>query len=325
MLIVLRAWWRMLRLINKGDQKPARSPDEEALAWVVKLTSGQSTPADHEAFRFWRDSDPRHAEALKEARTLWTQLGTVLPVAAGRRARSARRMRYRLAVALPTAAVLLLGIGLGAQYWRVWRYSFVTGVGQTRDVTLPDGSQVMLGADTAIGLNFRKGERIIDLGRGEALFRVRHDASQPFTVRAGDVEVRDVGTIFDVDIVGAATQVVVAQGEVEASAGGHQLNLTAGRSVSVVDGNLGSPQTANVEMDTSWTRGWLELKDEPLSSVVEKISPYYAGQILLLDRSVSAQRLTVAINLSQIDDWIAALAKTHDVHVTRIGKVVVIW
>lgn len=67
-----------------SNSSPDRSPEEtraeeEALAWVVLLTSGDSTAADHHRFQGWRDASPRHAEALARARRLWSQLEIALP------------------------------------------------------------------------------------------------------------------------------------------------------------------------------------------------------------------------------------------------------
>lgn len=43
----------------------------EALAWVVRLTSGEATRADAQALQAWRGQSPAHEQAYREAARLW--------------------------------------------------------------------------------------------------------------------------------------------------------------------------------------------------------------------------------------------------------------
>ena len=74
---------------------------------------------------------------------------------------------------------------------------------------LPDGSIVELDAQSEIAVNFEPSVRRVELVRGEALFKVQKDPNRPFIVRAGGVEVRAVGTAFDVRLGSAAVEVFV--------------------------------------------------------------------------------------------------------------------
>ena len=60
---------------NDDEQlQPNADLDREATTWVVRLTSGEATPDDEDAFRRWRDQSPLHGEALARARRLWLQM-----------------------------------------------------------------------------------------------------------------------------------------------------------------------------------------------------------------------------------------------------------
>lgn len=62
------------------DEAPDHVPtDEQALAWVVRLTSGDSTSEEHAQFRRWRDASPSHATALAQARRLWLEMEIAAP------------------------------------------------------------------------------------------------------------------------------------------------------------------------------------------------------------------------------------------------------
>src|SRR5580698_8219798 len=95
----------MLHLVHSREDPDQPDIDEEAMAWVVRLTSGNSTPQEHEAFRAWRDSSAEHAAALDRARKVWSQLGTALPEIDRRRADHLRNRPWRRgAVGLSIAA-----------------------------------------------------------------------------------------------------------------------------------------------------------------------------------------------------------------------------
>jgi transmembrane sensor len=50
----------------------------EAIAWLLRLTSGEATAHDADQFRRWHAQDPAHAAAWKEAVRLWRALGPAL-------------------------------------------------------------------------------------------------------------------------------------------------------------------------------------------------------------------------------------------------------
>ena len=77
-------------------------------------------------------------------------------------------------------------------------------------------------------------QREVTLLEGQALFRVAKDRHRPFVVRAGDAQVRAIGTEFDVYRKQVATIVTVVEGRVETydasdSAGGTPVVAVRGR------------------------------------------------------------------------------------------------
>lgn len=80
------------------------------------------------------------------------------------------------------------------------RQMAVTTMGERRQVQLPDGSTVWLNAGTTIQYIQRPGAdslREVSLS-GEAFFEVKHDAAHPFLVHTQDMDIRDLGTSFNV-------------------------------------------------------------------------------------------------------------------------------
>ena len=50
----------------------------EAITWLLRLTSGEATVEDADAFKRWHAQSPDHAAAWNEAVRLWRALGPAL-------------------------------------------------------------------------------------------------------------------------------------------------------------------------------------------------------------------------------------------------------
>jgi transmembrane sensor len=181
---------------------------------------------------------------------------------------------------------------------------------------------------SALDVSFKDGVRRATLVRGEAYFEVVHDAARPFAVVAGDGEVRDIGTAFSVRRQGEGAAVVVARGSVEvnrASSGSAPAMLTQDQAVSYAGAGPAMVHAANAAQELSWVRGRLILENRSLSDSVGEINRYYGGHVVLLNGAVGARRINAVIDLNRIDDWLAALDKTHAAKVVRVGSLVVLY
>lgn len=71
--------------------------------------------------------------------------------------------------------------------------------GSRSKLVLPDGTQVWLNAESRITYhnNFNTDQREVDL-EGEAFFDVTHDAQRPFTVHTSGIDIKVLGTAFNV-------------------------------------------------------------------------------------------------------------------------------
>lgn len=313
----------MMKLIYSSDDASDSDLDQEALRWVVRLTSGETTSQDHEAFRRWRDSNETNRAALARARRLWQQLGQTLP--AVERHTRRRVWRHRWTSRLMIAASLVLAVGLSDRYLSDWRYDQVTAFGEQRTLALPDGSNLTMSGDTALDIAFDNKERRIRIARGKVLLSVRHNAAAPFLVEAGAALYRDVGTVFGVSRDGDTSRLVVEQGLVDAAAGRDVVRLSAGQAVTITGGILGQVAAANHYADLGWARGRFEFSNMRLDDIIKAITPHYSGRILLLSDRSRALRLSASIETSHIDDWLDALSRTRDLGVHQLGGYTIVY
>jgi len=110
------------------------------------------------------------------------------------------------------AAAAVAGVVAWIAYPKYSSYS--TGIGESRTITMADGSMITLNALSEIRVRYTKAERLIDLRTGQAFFQVAENKDRPFVVRSGFAVVKDVGTQFDVDRASKSTTVTVIEGRV---------------------------------------------------------------------------------------------------------------
>lgn len=99
-------------------------------------------------------------------------------------------------------------------------------------LALPDGSRIELKDGSKVVVQYSDRERRVKLTGGEAQFSVWQDATRPFVVEAGGIEVRAVGTVFNVRLENRAVEVLVTEGRVKVNR--EPLAATAGGSVADV-------------------------------------------------------------------------------------------
>ncbi len=93
------------------------------------------------------------------------------------------------------------------------------------------GDAQITGSDLAVE---RSNERVVVTMRpGKIELHVEHKPGRVFVVKAGDVEIEDVGTRFSVDWQGANVDVRVTEGEVKVKRAGKELSITAGNAWTV--------------------------------------------------------------------------------------------
>lgn len=206
-----------------------------ASRWQVARDRGLSASESID-FELWLSADPRHAAAMRAMESAWQRLDRIPDRLAQRvLADAARQRRYkrwsRISGGLATAAAAIAAALLfvfqsnppsAAEAGRASaEASAPTAVLQAtgpRILTLADGTEAWLNADTEITERFTPSERRVRLVRGEAYFSVTKDPSRPFLVEAGPLRVRAVGTAFNVNLSAAHSEVLVLEGRVAVSA-----------------------------------------------------------------------------------------------------------
>jgi transmembrane sensor len=282
--------------------------EQAALAWL-SLLHDQPGSGDQAAFSQWLQADPAHAEAYAQAQVMWELSEGPARTLADEDALAlqgylnamdkSRRSRVgRWSGALAMAACLLLMVSLGTG-WQPMRWmddlgaDYVSAPGEIRTVTLADQSQVTLDADSAIAVDFSRGERHVQLRRGAGFFSVTH-TGEPFVVEAEKGRTRVLGTQFEVRLQPRGAQVTVLSGRVGVTAdpNAEQQILTAGQQVAYGEGSAQTLHTVDSEAQLAWRQGWLNYYKATLADVVQDLARHYPGRILLLNDELAVRRVS---------------------------------
>ena len=293
---------------NTERVTPTPAQQQAAFAWL-SLLHDQPSSGDQATFSHWLQADPAHAEAYAQAQVVWELTETPARTLADEDAlalqgylnvmnRSRRTSVRRWSGALAMAACLLLLIGVGAG-WQPSRWvddlgaDYVSAPGEIRTVTLADQTQVTLDADSAIAVDFSRGERHVQVRRGAGFFSVTH-TGEPFVVDAEKGQARVLGTQFEVRLQPHGAQVTVLSGRVGVTADKHaeQQILIAGQQVAYGEGSAEKLQTVDSEAQLAWRQGWLNYYKATLAEVVQDLGRYYPGRIVLLNDELAGRRVS---------------------------------
>lgn len=276
---------------------------DQAAGWLARLQGGEATGDDWLAFERWLAAAPENAPAFDRAERLWIELDdhadalapgrTWTPVSRPPRPRRTGPTRRGWLAGGAALAAGLAAVAVGLTLWpepEAQAIVYQTAPGETRQITLADGSRVHLNAASRIAVRFDRKARRVQMADAEAVFDVAHDPSRPFLIAVGDREVKVVGTEFNLRRRDARTVLTVRRGVVEvrpaATPSAPATRVAAGQQLVHHDGAAASQlRTASPEAAFAWTTGQLVYRGEPLSQVAADLSLSFATPVRVADEA----------------------------------------
>jgi transmembrane sensor len=283
-------------MMAEHDDIDARALASAALDWVVR--TGSVAFDDWPAFQAWLEADPRHAVAYHAMSADIEEMATALPpVPIAPIVLQSQRRRWPVWAGGAIAASLALFVGYEATETRARPYAVETVAGVMRTVQLADGSSIAMGGATRLMLD-RDDPRVATLERGEAMFVVRHDASDPFEVSVGGARLVDVGTAFDVKHARGETRVAVSEGAVDYNPGSDAIRLVKGQGLLVRDGKA-TVTAIDLASVGSWRDSVLAYEGATLAEVADDLSRAL-GVDLRADPSVAKRPFSGSIATAKL-------------------------
>jgi len=283
---------------------------EAAAGWHARLSGDSVTEADWHAFTDWLEADDANSLAYEHVERLALMVesgadtvaanvtdtdddadndadtGTVIN--AGWRW-SRPKAWIGAAAALAAMLLLIIGTSFTGPFFGPDTQYYQTGLGETRLVTLEDGSTVQLNTNTKISVAFTGDVRQTALAYGEALFSVTKNPDRPFRVDLGSKSVQVVGTQFNILRYDSQLVVTVAEGLVdvapthvieEEALSAERERLGVGDQLTAYEKSSETHvQTVDARQVTAWLHGYLEYEDAALYLVARDLSRYLGEPI----------------------------------------------
>lgn len=300
---------------------------DEAIDLIIRLQNDPDNPVANSMIMGWRARSSRHEQIWQKVAGAHGMTGQIL---------KDRQQAERKAKSKITRRKLLIGgiAGLGAASagsltipdaltWA--RADHTTPTGEVRRITLADGSISTLGPESAIALDYRDGERRVELLKGMAYFEVARDTARPFLVEARGLVVEAVGTAFDVSDDADCTSLCVAHGVVKVRArdnlDGQVLRAEAGEWLSFnAAKQIVERSRRDVEMVASWRDGLLAAEQDSIAVLVAKIARWYRGRIVMLDPAIGDQKVSGLFDLRHPVSALAAVVHPTGARVRQVSS-----
>jgi transmembrane sensor len=327
----------------QSHRPSSRALAEQASLWLARRDRGL-TPAEQDDYMQWIVADPRHAEAIMQHAAAFERMMHLYEwqpwhTTEGNPDLFAPRRRVRwwlwaASVVLAAAAA----VGLSFIYsWRAPAAPAVTSYLQVNErLALPDGSRVELKDGSRIVVQYSDRERRVKLTGGEAQFSVWQDARRPFIVEAGGIEVRAVGTVFNVRLEDRTVAVLVTEGRVKvnreppaATSGGSvaEVMLAAGEQTAVplaVDAVQAAPvvvpaTSEQISQSLAWQTPRLQFWETPLAEAVAEFNRLNRFQIVIGDAELGRRLIGGTFRPDNVEGFVRLLETTLDVRSDRRG------
>jgi transmembrane sensor len=201
-----------------------------------------------------------------------------------------RRFVLPLLIAASASLFAALGIPFVNSLLQPPDRSFSTDVGGRSLVKFADGTEIELNTDTAMRFRMTTAERTVWLDKGEAWFRVAHNAANPFTVVIGRHRVTDLGTEFLVRRGSNGMEVALLNGRAMLNTEGALTTmLTPG------DDAVATPISVSVTRKTpqeladalAWRHGVLVFRKTKLADAVREFNRYNQTKLVIADPSIA--------------------------------------
>jgi transmembrane sensor len=190
-----------------------------------------------------------------------------------------------------------------------------TQKGSKTHVTLPDGTQVWVNADSKLSYNFKGKLREVWL-TGEAFFDVKHNEQHSFIIHTDKITIEDLGTAFNVKSYpeDAYIETSLIRGKIQINFNDRpnetvilhpNEKLTVRKDQSSLDQNIIEPNPSKIKVDnlaqlndqhltveTAWVSNKMAFTNSPLADIAELMKRRFDIQVEFKNAEVMEYRYT---------------------------------
>lgn len=288
---------------------------EAALDWLVRTNDPEFDRWDE--FSAWLEESPANADAYHALAGSEAEMLPYVEAVPTVEEPVRRPERRRLALVAGVAALAAAATAVIAP--RMMPVDYSTAPGEVRIVSLGGQDQLVLNGDTRLQLAGWD-RRIVGLEQGQLLLRLHNPDGEKVQVTSGDLELVDVGTVFEVSREGHETRVLVSEGAVVADPDGAKVRLAAGQRLDAEDGaTVLQAMPADTAAVGSFERGQLTYLDEPLDHVIADLRRS-TGIDFSASAAISTRRFTGTLSVAEVKRDPRSLEPLLGVSMERSGQ-----
>lgn len=195
-------------------------------------------------------------------------------------------------------------------------------------VRLDDGSVVWLNSESSLiyPKQFVGGKRIVKLS-GEAYFEVERDEKKPFVVSVEGMEIKVLGTSFNVAAYKDEETVTttLVSGSVEVITQHGMVQLTPGKQATVQEGNPNITITeVDLDLYSSWIKGVFKFDKMPLTAICTQLSRWYDVDFVFEGDAGNEKFTGGTWKYVPLEDFLSKIEMVTDVSFHFEGKTIVV-
>jgi len=154
-------------------------------------------------------------------------------------------------------------------------------------LVLPDGSRVWLNAESSIKFpsRFSSEERKVAV-TGETYFEIEKDASRPFIVNVNGIDVRALGTAFNIMAYSDENEIrtTLVEGAIRVSNDKHREELRPGQQIKISQGEWKGIEEVRVGAIIAWKNNQFKLQDSRIEDIMRKVERWYDAEVDIKDK-----------------------------------------
>ena len=317
-----------------SEMKPLLSPtsradaiNAQAAAWLEKADFGELSEIDEGALGAWLAESHANRAAYWRLKAVWHETYR-LSILKNRKTNNAApspmwkmpALFFKLAAAF--VAVAVLSAGAVVAFKKPESRTYTTSIGGHETVRFADGTQIELNTDTVLRAKMTTRERTIWLEKGEAYFRVRHDAARPMVVIAYNRRITDLGTQFLVRREPGELKVALFEGSIRLGT----TSLVPGEEATATATSLSITHKSVEDLtnEIAWRDGVLVFKHATLADAAKAFNRYSRKKLILADQAVGQQTVGGTFRTNDPEGFAAVVRALLSLHVADKGNEIVI-
>lgn len=306
-------------------------------------------PEDRIFWRNWQETQPENLAAFSAAELQLQLMLSAKPfktssgleanllatihqsIAKGNKKLKISRQKYFWTAGIAASLLVILFIS--------WFFnstvSVHTAFGEQKKIALPDGSEVILNANSTLSYPRAyawKEKRAVNLD-GEAYFKVKHlnhDAAQVkpgelFKAQTSTIEVQVLGTTFNIRERRGMAHVALVEGSVRVKSvkSGQHYQMKPGNVVQVNSRNgLLTVEKQGSLQQSAWTDGRLIVNQTTVNEILRNFEDVYGYQVVLDDQALGQKKIDGSISIKSEEGLLFTLSQILNVNIQKQGKVI---